>query len=81
MYEMFRKVISAQPHQHWPWKWLSGIQINAKEKVVGWYTTGTKFKAHDIEINEVFKKYTSTPVLVIIDVEHVVSAHLKTSEC
>lgn len=37
---------------------------------MGWYTTGTRFKDHDIEINEVIKKYTPNPVLVIIDVEH-----------
>mmetsp|Transcript_37379 Transcript_37379/g.33520 ORF Transcript_37379/g.33520 Transcript_37379/m.33520 type:complete len:97 (-) Transcript_37379:545-835(-) len=46
-------------------------KISAKEKVVGWYTTGTKFKPHDIEIHEVFKKYCAHPVLVMIDVEHV----------
>lgn len=45
-------------------------KINAKEKIVGWYTTGTKFKKHDLEINEIFRKYTPNPVLVIIDVEH-----------
>jgi len=44
-------------------------KINAKEKVVGWYTTGTKFKGHDIEITEIFKKYCSNPILVLIDVE------------
>jgi len=44
-------------------------KINAKEKVVGWYTTGTKFKKHDIEINEIFKKYCANPILVLIDVE------------
>jgi 26S proteasome regulatory subunit N8 len=45
-------------------------KISAKEKVVGWYITGTKFKPHDIDINELFKKYTPNPVLVMIDVEH-----------
>lgn len=45
-------------------------KISAREKVVGWYTTGTKFKPHDIEINELMKKYTANPVLVMIDVEH-----------
>ena len=45
-------------------------KINAREKVIGWYTTGTKFKPHDVEINELFRKYTYNPVLVIIDVEH-----------
>jgi len=44
-------------------------KINAREKVVGWYTTGTRFKPHDIEINELFRKYCNNPVLVVIDVE------------
>ena len=59
MYSMFKKVI-----------WLNNKKINAREKVIGWYTTGTKFKPHDVEINELFRKYTYNPVLVIIDVEH-----------
>lgn len=45
-------------------------KVNAKEIVVGWYTTGTKFKSHDVEINEVIRKYCPNPVLVVIDVEH-----------
>jgi len=54
-------------------------KINAKEKVVGWYTTGQNFKEHDIEINNLFKKYVQTdPVLVIIDPEHTDSLALPT---
>lgn len=45
-------------------------KISAREKVVGWYVTSTKFKPHDIEVNELLKKYTPNPVLVMIDVEH-----------
>lgn len=45
-------------------------KVNAKEIVVGWYTTGTKFKSHDVDINEVMRKYCTNPVLVVIDVEH-----------
>mmetsp|Transcript_46467 Transcript_46467/g.123330 ORF Transcript_46467/g.123330 Transcript_46467/m.123330 type:complete len:357 (+) Transcript_46467:2-1072(+) len=43
-------------------------KVNAREKIVGWYSTGPKIKTADLEINEVFKKYTKNPVLVIIDV-------------
>ena len=32
------------------------MQISQKEKFVGWYTTGDSFKAHDIQINEIFRK-------------------------
>jgi len=45
-------------------------RITAKEKVVGWYVTSTKFKPHDTEINELLKKYTPNPILVMVDVEH-----------
>ncbi|KAL4497934.1 hypothetical protein ABPG72_014791 [Tetrahymena utriculariae] len=45
-------------------------KVNAREKVLGWYTTGKHFKQHDIQINEVFKKYCPNPILLIVDVQH-----------
>ena len=44
-------------------------KINTKEKLVGWYSSGPKIRPHDIEINEVFRKYCDKPVFVIIDVQ------------
>ena len=44
-------------------------KINSKEKIVGWYSSGPKIRPHDIEINEVFRKYCDHPVFVIIDVQ------------
>ncbi len=44
-------------------------KINYKELVVGWYSSGPKIRPHDIEINEVFRKYCPDPVFVIIDVQ------------
>ncbi|KAJ3024160.1 proteasome regulatory particle subunit [Thoreauomyces humboldtii] len=44
-------------------------KVNAKEKVVGWYHSGPKLRASDLEINELFKRYIPNPVLVIIDVK------------
>lgn len=44
-------------------------KVNAREKVVGWYSTGPKIKPADLQINELFKKYTPNPTLVIIDVK------------
>ena len=44
-------------------------KINYKEVVVGWYSSGPKIRPHDIEINEVFRKYCPNPVFVIIDVQ------------
>ena len=38
------------------------------EKIVGWYTTGSRFKPNDISINQIFYKYTSSPIFVVIDV-------------
>lgn len=44
-------------------------KINRKEKIVGWYSSGPKIRPHDIEINELFRKYVDKPVFVIIDVQ------------
>jgi len=44
-------------------------KVNAREKLVGWYHSGPKLRASDLEINELFKRYTSNPLLVIIDVQ------------
>ncbi|KAI9336786.1 26S proteasome non-ATPase regulatory subunit 7 [Obelidium mucronatum] len=44
-------------------------KVNAKEKMVGWYHSGPKLRASDLEINELFKRYIPNPVLVIIDVK------------
>lgn len=44
-------------------------QVNAREKLIGWYHSGPKLRASDLEINELFKRYTPNPVLVIIDVQ------------
>ncbi|KAK6197409.1 maintenance of mitochondrial structure and function-domain-containing protein [Scheffersomyces amazonensis] len=44
-------------------------KINAKEKLIGWYHSGPKLKPSDLKINDVFKKYTSNPLLLIVDVQ------------
>lgn len=44
-------------------------KINYREVIVGWYSSGPKIRPHDIEINDVFRKYTPNPVFVIIDVQ------------
>eukprot|EP00027_Filamoeba_sp_ATCC50430_P000088 CAMPEP_0168551934 /NCGR_PEP_ID=MMETSP0413-20121227/6445_1 /TAXON_ID=136452 /ORGANISM="Filamoeba nolandi, Strain NC-AS-23-1" /LENGTH=334 /DNA_ID=CAMNT_0008582509 /DNA_START=50 /DNA_END=1054 /DNA_ORIENTATION=- len=44
-------------------------KVNARENVVGWYSTGPKIRPADLEINELFRKYTPNPVYVIIDVQ------------
>lgn len=41
----------------------------ARENVIGWYSTGPKIRPADLEINELFRRYTPNPVLVIIEVQ------------
>ncbi|KAJ2784112.1 proteasome regulatory particle subunit [Coemansia javaensis] len=43
-------------------------KVNAKERVVGWYHNGPKLRGSDLQINDLFKRYTANPVLVVIDV-------------
>ncbi|KAF5100578.1 hypothetical protein D0Z00_001197 [Geotrichum galactomycetum] len=43
-------------------------KVNAKEKLIGWYHSGPKLRASDLQINELFKKYTPNPVLLVVDV-------------
>ncbi|OBT59936.1 hypothetical protein VE03_10624 [Pseudogymnoascus sp. 23342-1-I1] len=44
-------------------------KLNAKERLIGWYHSGPKLRASDLEVNELFKRYTPNPLLVIIDVQ------------
>lgn len=43
-------------------------KVNAKEKLIGWYHSGPKLRASDLQINELFKKYTPNPLLLVVDV-------------
>jgi len=43
-------------------------KVNARENIVGWYSTGPKIRQNDLDINNLFKRYTPNPVYVIIDV-------------
>ncbi len=47
---------------------LCRLISSAKEKVVGWYHSGPKLRSSDLEINELFKKFATSPVLVVVDV-------------
>merc|ERR1712224_1141580 len=42
---------------------------NAKERVVGWYSTGPKIKPSDLSIHELYRRYCPEPVLVVMDVQ------------
>jgi len=43
-------------------------KVNARENIVGWYSTGPKIRQNDLDVNNLFKRYTPNPVYVIIDV-------------
>jgi len=43
-------------------------KINAKETILGWYHSGGELKAKDIEIQHVFRKYTTNPLLLVVNV-------------
>ena len=36
---------------------------------MGWYSTGPKIRPADLDIHELFRRYTPNPVLVIINVK------------
>eukprot|EP00959_Pyramimonas_sp_CCMP1952_P373863 7829583-Pyramimonas_sp.AAC.2 len=44
-------------------------KINAKEVVVGWYSTGPKLREADLDIHDLISNYNPNPVLVIVDVQ------------
>ena len=44
-------------------------RINAREKIIGWYSSGPGVKSPDIQINESFKRYEPNPVFVVIDIQ------------
>jgi len=43
-------------------------RVNAREKIVGWYSTGPKLRKNDIDIHKLFLEYTNEPILSIIRV-------------
>ena len=43
-------------------------RINSREKIIGWYSTGPDIKKNDIEINEILRRYNTSPCFVVIRV-------------
>ena len=43
-------------------------KINAKENVVGFYSTGPQLRANDLRIHSILKRFTDDPVFCIIDI-------------
>jgi len=44
-------------------------KVNAREKLVGWYSTGPKIRPGDLKIDQLVRRYCQHPVLVIVDVK------------
>ncbi|KAK2198210.1 bifunctional Rpn11-EIF3F [Babesia duncani] len=42
--------------------------INTKERVIGWYSTGSNCHPNDLEIHELYRKYCPNPVYIVVDV-------------
>lgn len=43
-------------------------KVNARERIVGWYSSGPRIKPADLEIHQIYNKYCHTPVYLIVDV-------------
>lgn len=41
----------------------------AREKIIGWYSTGPKLKEADLDINDLIGNFCEKPVLVICEVQ------------
>jgi len=44
-------------------------KVNASEKLVGWYSTGPKIRPGDLQVDQLVRRYSPNPVMVIIDVK------------
>ncbi|KIJ34645.1 hypothetical protein M422DRAFT_61372 [Sphaerobolus stellatus SS14] len=55
-------------HNYIEGMWEMFKKVNARERMVGWYHSGPKLRASDLEINELLKRYIARPVMVIVDV-------------
>jgi len=44
-------------------------RINSKEKIIGWYSTGTTIKKNDIHINEILRRFNTMPVFVLLNLD------------
>jgi 26S proteasome regulatory subunit N8 len=44
-------------------------RINAKERIMGWYSSGPQIKRNDIALNEILRRYNTNPVFVVCNVQ------------
>jgi len=48
--------------------WSMFKKVNARERVIGWYSTGPKIRGNDLAIHALVRRYSKHPVFVIIDI-------------
>ena len=53
-------------------------KIHAKERIIGWYSSGPSIKKADIDINEILRRYNTEPVFVVIKVHEAESLGIPT---
>ena len=53
-------------------------KINSKERIIGWYSSGPAIKKADIDINEILRKYNTTPIFVLIKVQEAAAPGIPT---
>lgn len=44
-------------------------KVNAKERILGWYSTGPRLREADLDINDLMSQFCDDPVLVICDIQ------------
>ena len=49
--------------------WVSCPVHAARERVVGWYSTGPRLREADLDINDLVCNYCDNPLLVICEVQ------------
>lgn len=45
------------------------LTFAAREKVVGWYSTGPRLREADLDVNQLMSQYVESPLLVICEVQ------------
>ena len=53
-------------------------KIHAKERIIGWYSSGPSIKKADIDINEILRRYNTEPIFVVIKVHEAESLGIPT---
>ena len=53
-------------------------KINSRERIVGWYSSGPAIKKADVDVNEILRKYNTSPVFVLVKVHEAAAPGIPT---